>query len=91
MMDFRAFQPVPGRIFDVESEFAVKFAGFWRPGAKIYENRPDNIRNCFFFNLLCVPGIIIIIIATGFLPGIHKNPRKNYQKPRKNQEKLRKT
>jgi len=31
MMDFRAFQPVPGRIFDVESEFAVKFAGFLRP------------------------------------------------------------
>ena len=33
--DFRAFQPVLGRIFDVESKFEVKFAGFWRPGAKI--------------------------------------------------------
>ena len=33
--DLRAFQPVLGRIFDVESEFAVKFAGFQRPGAKV--------------------------------------------------------
>ena len=35
ILDFRAFQPVPGRKFDVESEFAVRFAGFQRPGAKI--------------------------------------------------------
>ncbi len=33
-MDFGGFQPVLGRIFDVESEFEVKFAGFWRPEAK---------------------------------------------------------
>ena len=34
-MDLEGFQPVLGRIFDVESEFEVKFAGFRRPGAKI--------------------------------------------------------
>ena len=28
------FQLVLGRIFDIESEFAVKFAGFWRPGTE---------------------------------------------------------
>ncbi len=33
--DFRAFQLVPGRIFDVASELEVRFAGFWHPGAKI--------------------------------------------------------
>lgn len=27
------FQPILGRILDVESNFAVKFAGFWRPVA----------------------------------------------------------
>ena len=33
--DFRSFQPVLGRLVHVESEFADKFAGFWRPGVKI--------------------------------------------------------
>ena len=37
MLDFRAFQRALGRIVDAESEFAVKFAGFQRPGAKIWE------------------------------------------------------
>ena len=39
MTDFRAFQPVLGRIFDVESEFEVKFVGFKRPETKIEENQ----------------------------------------------------
>ena len=32
--DSRAFQPVPGRKFHVESEFEVKISGFQRPGTK---------------------------------------------------------
>ena len=32
--DSGPFQPVPGRKFDVESEFEVKNLGFRRPGAK---------------------------------------------------------
>ena len=43
MMDFRAFQPVPGRIFDVESEFEVKNSGFGRPEAKNLEKLPREI------------------------------------------------
>ena len=34
-MDLEGFQPVLGRIFDVESEFEIKFYGFLRPAAKI--------------------------------------------------------
>ena len=45
MLDFRASQPVLGRMFDVESEFAVKFAGFWRQGANILEK---GLRKLFF-------------------------------------------
>ena len=36
---FRAFQPVLGRIFHVESEFEVKNKEIWRPGGKIEEKR----------------------------------------------------
>ena len=32
---YNPFQPVLGRIFDVESEFEVKNSGFRRPGAEI--------------------------------------------------------
>ena len=41
--DSGPFQPVPGRKFHVESKFAVKFAGFGRPGAKNKEKRPPKI------------------------------------------------
>ena len=48
MLDFRAFQPVLGRIFDVESDFAVKFAGFWCPGVKILGKLHNFGINIFF-------------------------------------------
>ena len=51
----RAFQPVLGRIFHVESEFEVKNKEIQRPGAKIEEKRLKLeflTRNSIFLNFL---------------------------------------
>ena len=43
MLDFRAFQPVLGRKFDVEFEFEVRNSRFKRPEGKNKENIPHKI------------------------------------------------
>ena len=46
MLDLGAFQPVPGRIFDVEFDFQVKSTQFGEPDGKNKEK--ENYEKLFF-------------------------------------------